>query len=117
MDAQFIVTIAIVGLTALLAVLLGVLGWAMAMQRKALLRQGQSLYQVDESLELSRRGVEHSERLLRLAEESVANQEEMLVLLRELTGRGVGPRDPSSPAAGVRLPVADSPAPRELKRS
>jgi hypothetical protein len=60
---------------------------------------------------LSRRGVELSERLLRVAEDSAANQEQMLALLRELAGRGAGP------AVGVRLPAADAPAPHEMKRS
>ena len=107
---------AIVGLMALLVVLLGVLAWAMAMQRKALIRQGHNLYQVDENLELMRRSVEIGERLLRLAEQSVGNQEEVIRLLKELAGRDGRHSEEAGPYSGVQLPDAGPPSPREIQR-
>jgi hypothetical protein len=106
MAATTLLNIAIVSLVMLLAVLLGVLAWGMAMQRQGLTRQRTHLYQVEESLELSRRGVENSDRLLRLAEQSVENQEEVIRLLKELVGRA---DRPGEAASGVRLTQGGTP--------
>ena len=108
MDASAIVLVAIAGLTALLAVLLGTLVWAMVMQRQSLTRQRQNLFQIEESLELSRRGVVLSERLLRLAEQSLGNQEEVIRLLKALAGRAA---EEAAPFGGVRLPGPGAQAP------
>ena len=107
MKVDDIVLIAIAALSVVLVILVATLIWAMVMQRQSLARQKLNLFQVEESVDLSRRAVELSERLLRLAEQSVGNQEEVIRLLKELVGRADRPGEAASGfASGVRLPEA-----------
>jgi hypothetical protein len=114
MKVDDIVFIAIAALSAVLVILVATLIWAMVMQRQSLARQKLNLFQIEESLELSRRAVELSERLLRLADQSVRNQEEVIRLLKELAGRADRPGEAAGGfARGVRLPGAGPAEPRD----
>ena len=74
------------GLLLVLALSAVALALALAWQRKALGTQQRAMSQIEESLALSRRGVELGERMDARAEEALRNQGEMLELLRRSAG-------------------------------
>ena len=79
-EKQIVFTVAAAILTVLLCVLL----YSLAMQRKAMGTQGAAVSKVDESLVLQRESIDLQRQGLRLAEESAAVQRETIELLRAL---------------------------------